>query len=112
VGLLSEGKTERIDLGDGDWVEVRVDLTVPEALAIAELEGLTETTLKMLTTFIKAWSEDAELTEENIMRLKAPVANKIIARLMEVAEAQSPKARSSPSRRSSKRKGRSPTPTP
>lgn len=112
MSLLADGKTERIDLGDGEWVEVLVTLPVKQACVIAEVtdKGLTAATLGILEAVITAWSEPIPLTPENIANIKASVAQTILTRFNEIA-AISPKASSLPSTSTSKGRRRSRTRT-
>ena len=107
MSLLVERRTERIDLGDGDWVEVRVSLSTKEALLVQELQGksLSEGTFGILELLLVAWSDEAPLTRENIEELKPKKTEEILARLKDVIVSPDPKASSSPLTSTSRAKG-------
>jgi hypothetical protein len=110
---LRSAKTERIDLGDGDWVEVRLKLSVKQSFAVAELDekDAEEKTLGLLSILIVAWSDPGPITPEAISELDAEVAEKIMSRFTAIQPAR-PKASSSRSTGSSKGKARSRGSTP
>jgi hypothetical protein len=112
VSLRAERKTERIDLGDGEWVDILAELTVKQFCEIAELneKGFTETALGILSIAIVAWSDPEPVTPEAIAELRSDVADAIATRFQAI-RIRSPKASSSPSTDSSKRKDRSRTST-
>ena len=114
MGLLTEKRTERIDLGDGDWVDILVDLPVKEACEIQELadKGLTDQALGLLVAVIVAWSDAAPVTPENIAGLRAELAATIMQRFNErMTAVLNPKVSSLPSIRSSRARERSRMPT-
>jgi hypothetical protein len=102
VSLLVEPETYRIDLGDGEWVEVRRHITTGDrahinsrAMTIAAEMGLDGQGARMarmtidpglwglalLERMIVAWSDPAKVTAENIGRLPEDVADRIRAEI-------------------------------
>jgi hypothetical protein len=102
MSLLIEPETYRIDLGDGEWVEVRRHITTGDRAAInsramiiaAEmgLDGQGAKTARMtidpglwglalLERMITAWSDPAPVTPVNIGRLPEELADRIRAEI-------------------------------
>lgn len=113
MSLRADKKTERIDLGDGEWVEILVNLNVKQACLLADTEGkgLSDKALEMLSILIVAWSDEEPVTPEAIAEVRADVAEAVMERFQAV-RAGSPKASSSRSTGSSRTKRRSRASTP
>jgi len=90
MGLLNQRK--RVDLGDGEWVEVRplsigalramrqkaAAIVVPEGEEKEEAQGF-ELSKLALQACIVAWSDEAPVTPENIDQLPYTLMFKITA---------------------------------
>lgn len=98
MSLLVERRTERIDLGDGEWVDILAELPVKEACLVGEALGkpLTTGTLEVLQLVITAWSDDVPVNPENIAQLKPKVSRAILDRVRELNVAPDPKVSSLP----------------
>jgi hypothetical protein len=102
MSLLVKPETYRIDLGDGEWVDVRRHITTGDrahinsrAMVIAAdmaMDGQGTRTARMtidpglwglalLERMIVAWSDPARVTPENIGRLPEETADKIRAEI-------------------------------
>jgi len=102
MSLLLQPETHRLDLGDGEWVEVRRHITTGDraainsrAMTIAAEMGLdgqgTKTArmtidpglwgLALLERMITAWSDPAQVNPVNIGRLSEETADKIRAEI-------------------------------
>lgn len=92
MGLLVSPETHRIDLGDGEWVEVRKYMTLADQQAlidqVTEAETRTDGTGRirfsvakatrvLLELMIVAWSDPDAVTPENIGRLPPHTADRI-----------------------------------
>lgn len=90
MGLLNQ--TKRVDLGDGEWVDVRplsigalrtmrqraASVVVPEGEEKDEAQGF-ELSKLALQECIVAWSDDAPVTPDNIEKLPYTLMFKITA---------------------------------
>lgn len=85
-------ETERIELDEGTWVEVKKQISYEEYLSVlgdfkeessnAEKAGVA---IKLLQKVVVAWSEaSVECTPENIKKLDIPTVNAIVGRVMEI----------------------------
>lgn len=94
---LASGDTKRLDLGDGDYLEVSADLskrqfnelmsympnrTVSEESGLTPTEGA-EFTRGLFTAFVKGWSLPDEPTIENYDRLATEAASIVDTALVE-----------------------------
>lgn len=91
--LFVDDSTERIDLGEGFWVEILSAISLNQSEKVfqqvsEEKVSKIQVAKKMLVVFIKKWNiceeggEVAEINEKNIGRLPM----KIITRLSELVE--------------------------
>jgi hypothetical protein len=101
VSLLLEPETHRIDLGDGEWVDVRRHMTSADrnalnsrAMTVVREQGLdgemgpARATIDpglwgqvLLERMIVAWSDQARVTPANIGRLPPEAADRIRAEI-------------------------------
>lgn len=99
MGILKFASTEvkRIDLGDGDWIEVKSDLskrsfnTLMTAMPNREVSEESGLTLNeglhfaeaLFTALVTGWSAPQEVTLENYLELDNTAASAIDAKLVE-----------------------------
>ena len=88
--LVKEGQTRRIELEDGEWIDIHAALGLGRILAMANggsLASLAEPTPEivrgMLRQAIIAWSYDEPVNEENIERLELGAAMEVFSVLNE-----------------------------
>jgi len=99
MGLLVERKTERIELGNGEWLEILVTLPFKEAVQAQALvrkpnkEGIIE----LVKLLIVAWSSELPLTPENLDLLSAEAGTEVLGRIPQITVGADPKVSLSPS---------------
>jgi len=111
--LLSEKRTERIDLGDGDWAEIILSLDTRQAAQISDLYVTgqpAQQVLGLLELIIDSWSSDLPV-KENVGRLAPEATAKIMEVFNERVRGLDPKVSSSPSTGSSAKRARGHTKT-
>jgi hypothetical protein len=112
VGLLAEKRTERIDLGDEDWVVILTAFDTRQAAEIGDLQNKSgpEGMCGLLAAIIVEWSEDLPITVETAGQLKP----KKTAEILEAFNKRlvlDPKVSSLPSTGTSRARRRHPTKT-
>ena len=111
--LLSEKRTERIDLGDGDWAEIILSLDTRQAAQISDLYAAGQSSqqvLGLLELIVDSWSSDLPV-KENVGRLAPEATAKIMKVFNERVRGLDPKVSSSPSTDSSTKRARGRTKT-
>lgn len=123
--ISPDAEVERIEMDDGDWYELRTQLSwyhrnsvaLPNALTFhvawanvkagdiqlpksdlvpVTLDGLVELQLKKLMVYIKAWSHREPITEKTVKRIPPAHARRLLERIEELEEKQDGPAEDSP----------------
>ena len=79
MGLFASSELHRIDLGDGDWIDIRKDVSVEQAWEIRQhSDDVGEGTLSLLVALVVAWSATEPVTPESVAQLRFSIADRII----------------------------------
>lgn len=83
--FVDPNKRARIDIGEGDWIEVPEKLSYEQAIAFSQIEGTEQDqAVKILSQVIKDWSltledgQKAEITYDNIKRLEIGIVHTVM----------------------------------
>ena len=108
MGLLTEKRTERIDLGDGDWITVILSLDTKQAATISDLNDKPGTArlLGLMELIIDEWSLDLPITQENIGHLTPEATAAVMDVFNTRVQGLDPKVSSSPSTGTSRARAR------
>lgn len=98
--FVDDSKLKRIDLGDGDWVEVPEKISYGTLSQIGNLDKTTniEKTTELLCTLIKGWNlkdekdNEVPISKENILKLDVDTVTLIANEIGEMVDTDKKKS--------------------